>query len=601
MAPTQKKYLNFQLYQRLLNEARPCWTHISGIFVLELLAAPLALLLPLPLKIVVDSGIGSDPLPGFIQPLIPDEMEFSQADVLIFGAILLAGIGLLSGLRSLLIWVLGTYTGEKLVLNFRSKIFRHIQRLSFTYHDTKGTGDSLYRIQYDTTSIQWIAVQGIVPFITSGITVASMIYVTSRIDGQLALVALAISPLLFFLTKNSCRRLREKWDECKIVEANAISVIQEVLSSVRVVKAFGREDQEQKRFVRHATEGMQKNIQLAFIEGGVDLFVGFTVAAGMAVVLYIGGLHVMSGIITLGELLVVVAYMAELFGPMQNISKKLTELQGAFASAERAFAVLDELPEVVEAPHAKPLQRASGSVAFKNVSFAYSKDCPVLHNVSFEIVPGTRVGVVGRTGAGKTTLLSLLTRFHDPSKGQVMLDGLDLREYRLADLCNQFALVLQEPVLFSTSITENIAYGRPDANMNDIKEAAKAANAHDFIERLPNGYDFQVGERGTMLSGGERQRISLARAFLKDAPILILDEPTSSVDNRTEAEIMEALDRLLEGRTSFIITHRLSTQKNLDVILQIDQGRLIEEDSAELNAVNVAAGESKILKKEGAS
>ncbi len=263
-------------------------------------------------------------------------------------------------------------------------------------------------------------------------------------------------------------------------------------------------------------------------------------------------------------------------------------MQSQLASAERAFSLLDEQPDVAERPNARPLSCASGTVAFRNISFDYAKDRPALRNISFEIGPGTRLGITGRTGAGKTTLMSLLTRFYDPTEGQILLDGIDLRDYKLADLRHQFGIVLQEPVLFSTSIAENIAYARPDASDEEIVAAAKAADAHEFIIRLPQGYETQVGERGMQLSGGERQRISLARAFLKDAPILILDEPTSSVDVKTEAVIMEALERLMHGRTTFMIAHRLSTLQNCDRLLVLEHGRLVEVTSPAPRALGEA-------------
>src|SRR5205814_3211666 len=270
-------------------------------------------------------------------------------------------------------------------------------------------------------------------------------------------------------------------------------------------------------------------------------------------------------------------YIAQLYGPLKTISKKTASLQNNLAGAERAFALLDEAPGVVERANARSLALARGAMVFRNVTFAYDHDEPVLRNISFEIQEGTCLGIAGTTGAGKTTLVNLLTRFYDPTAGQILLDGVDLRDYRLADLRNQFAVVLQEPVLFSTSIAENIAYAKPGAARAEIEAAARAANAHEFITALPQGYETAVGERGLRLSGGERQRISLARAFLKDAPILILDEPTSSVDTKTEALIMEALAALMRGRTTFIIAHRLSTLEGCDVRLRLDAGRLTAE------------------------
>jgi ATP-binding cassette, subfamily B, bacterial len=297
---------------------------------------------------------------------------------------------------------------------------------------------------------------------------------------------------------------------------------------------------------------------------------------GTAATLLVGVGHVRSGSLSVGELLVVLAYLAQLNHPLETLSKTLTQVQSALSGAERAFALLDQAPEVLEHRQARSLVRAEGRLTFQDVSFAYVEGRAVLQDISFEVSSGTRVGIAGRTGAGKSTLLNLLTRFYDVTSGRILLDGVDVREYRLADLRNQFALVLQEPVLFSTSIGENIAYARPDATVEEIVAAAQAANAHDFIVRLPEGYRTPVGERGMCLSGGERQRLSLARAFLKDAPILILDEPTSSIDLETEAAIMEAMERLMQGRTTFMIAHRLNTLKNCDARLEIRHGRLVD-------------------------
>jgi ATP-binding cassette, subfamily B, bacterial len=296
--------------------------------------------------------------------------------------------------------------------------------------------------------------------------------------------------------------------------------------------------------------------------------------------------------LTLGELLMVIAYLTQLYGPLNAIGDKIISLQPYIASIKRAFELLDEVPDVAERPHARPLKRAAGAIEFRDVGFAYDGENLVLDGVSFAIEAGTRLGIAGRTGAGKSTLMSLLMRFYDPSRGQILLDGVDLRDYKLAELRNQFAIVMQDPVLFSTSIAENIAYGRPGASFQDIVTAAKVANAHDFIVALPNGYDTLVGERGLRLSGGERQRIALARAFLKDAPILILDEPTSAIDVATEALIMEAMQRVMAGRTTLMIAHRLSTLDVCDARLVIEHGRLVEATgNIQMNVLQPTASE----------
>ena len=544
---------------------------------LSLISTPVALLTPLPLKIVVDSVLGDKPLPGFMQSVVPGFITDSKGMILILTVVLVLIVALLSQLRGISSLILETYTGEKLVMDFRSRLFRHAQRLSLSYHDWRGSADSIYRIQYDALAVQWITTQGIIPVVTSIVTLVSMIYITALIDVQLALVALAVSPLLFLILRTYGQRLRSGWRGQKKLESSSLSVVQETLGGIRVVKAFGQEDREKERFTGKASETLRARIRLSFHEGGLGLMVGLVIAAGEAAVIFIGVRNVQSGTLTLGDLLLVMGYLSQLYRPLQSISKKVGDLQGSLASAERTFALLDQTPEVIEKPDAMPLSRARGALSFQNVSFAYdAENNPVLQNVSFEVGPGTRVGIAGATGAGKTTLVSLLTRFYDPTSGQITLDGVDLRDYKIADLRKQFAIVLQEPVLFSTSIAENIAYANPDATYEEIVAAARAANAHEFTTNLPEGYHTQVGERGMRLSGGERQRISLARAFLKDSPVLILDEPTSSVDEKTEAVIMEAMTQLMLGRTTFMIAHRLSTLEQCDVRLKIEQGRVID-------------------------
>ncbi|MGA7501054.1 MAG: ABC transporter ATP-binding protein [Isosphaeraceae bacterium] len=562
------------LYRRLLRLMWPFWPHIAGGFLLSLLAGPLALLTPLPLQIAVDGVLGPRPLPGLLGALLPAAVANSDTSILLVAAGLAVAIALATQLQGFASSLLSTYTGERLVLSFRAQLFRHAQRLSLAYHDSKGTADSIYRIQYDAFSLPYLVIDGALPFVAACVTLAGMIYVMIRIDWQLALVALAISPVLLLVSRIYRRRLRCQSQEVKKLESSALAVLQEVLSALRVVKAFGQEDREQERLDRRYSEGMQARLRLLLIEGGFDLIIGLTTAVGMATGLVIGMRHVRSGALTLGQLLLVMGYLSQLYAPLKTIGRKAASVQSHLAGAERACALLDEAPDIAERSQVRPLTRARGDVAFQGVGFGYGDDRPVLRDLSFEIGAGTRVGIAGTTGAGKTTLVSLLTRFYDPTAGQILLDGVDLRDYSLTDLRSQFALVLQETVLFSTSIAENIAYALPGASGEAIVEAAKVANAHEFIARLPRGYATQVGERGMALSGGERQRIALARAFLRDAPILIFDEPTSAVDTRTEAAILEALERLMWSRTTFLIAHRASTLARCDVLLIIEKGRL---------------------------
>jgi ATP-binding cassette subfamily B protein len=561
---------DLMLLRRLLLQARPYWPHIVGVLLLSLSATPIALLTPLPLTITVDSVIGSHPLPQFLNALLPSGIASTKSATLGIAVGLLLLVTILSLLQKSGTWLLGEYTGERMVLSFRSRLFQHVQRLSLAYHDTAGISDATYRIQYDAPAIQGLTTWGFIPFVTAAFTLAGMIYVTARISMQLAIVAMAVSPILAFLTWFYSRRLHKQWERVKDRETSALSVLQEVLGAIRVVMAFRQEDRELERFVSQSSKGLWERLRVLLTESSLSLFVGLTLGVGTATVLFIGVGEVQAGDLTLGELILVMSYLAQLYSPLYTIGKQIAGQQGSLVSAKRAFSLLDQSPAVAELKGAKPLSRAEGIVNFHNVSFSYQNSHLVLHNISFDVSAGKRVGITGPTGAGKTTLMNLLIRFYDPA---------------LDDLRNQFAIVLQEPILFSNSIGANIAYALPEATMNHIIEAAKAANAHDFIVNLPQGYETPVGERGMQLSGGERQRIALARAFLKDAPILILDEPTSSVDIQTEAIIMEAMERLMKGRTSFMITHRLRTLENCDMLLMIENGKIAGATSEVLKTI----------------
>lgn len=582
---TRKRYTDFALLGRLFKEARPYRWHFALIFFLGLLSTPLALLTPLPLKIVVDYVLGSVRLPNFLAGLLPAFLAQSKEGLLALAVTLLLIVALLQSLGGYASWILQLYTGEKLVLKFRARLLRHVQRLSLFYHDMRGAADSLYRIQFDAPAMQYLAIQGVLPSITSALNLVAMIWITARIDSQLALIAMLVSPILLSASQVYRGRARKVWAQVKDRESIAMSVPQEVLGAIRVVKAFGQEAREAERFRQHANQSLWTHLRAIFMETGFGIIVAITIAGGTAAVLFVGVRHVQSGALSLGSLIVVMTYIAQLYKPLETLSKTIGTLQSSLASAERTFALLDELPDVPEKKAARPLLHALGRVVFRNVDFGYAPKHLVLRSVSFEVAPGTSVGISGPTGAGKTTLVSLLPRFFDPTAGQVLLDGVDLREYRLADLRSQFAIVLQEPVLFSASIAENIAYGRPDASDTEVIAAARAANAHDFILKLPNGYQTAVGERGMRLSGGERQRISIARAFLRDAPVLILDEPTSAVDTASESAIIDAMERLMQNRTTFMIAHRMSTLRNCDLRLRVEFGGLVKSVSHETDLV----------------
>ena len=523
---------------------------------------------------VVDSVLGTQPLPSWLAPWLPF-LRLRAASLEAAIAILLA-IAVLVSLQSLAAWWLQTYTGEKLVWDFRARLLNHVQRLPLMFHDRYGATDSVYRIQHDAPSIQYVTIQGLVPLTTAIFTLVAMIVVTARMDLVLALIALTITPVLFLLSLGCSRIVRKRSETIKHLDSSALAVIQEVIGSIRVIKAFGQENREHDRFVRRSAKRMSQQVRLSIQQAVFNVLIGLTIAMGTAAALYFGVRHVRAGTLTVGSLLMIMAYIAQIYQPLQTLTGKVTDLQVWLASLDRTFLLLDQQPEITERRGAYQLRSARGAFEFRNVSFAYDESGRGLEDLCFRIPAGVRVGIVGATGAGKTTLLNLLMRFYDPNSGEVILDGHDIRDYRIADLRRQYAVVLQEPVLFAASIAENIAYGKPDASDEEIIAAASAAASHDFILNLPEGYETQVGDRGSRLSGGERQRISLARAFLRNSPILILDEPTSSVDVHTEAAIMEATERLISGRTTFMIAHRLSTLKSCDLVLVLDQGRLVE-------------------------
>ena len=480
---------DFKLYRRILEQSRPQWLAIGALFIIGLLGTPLALLGPVPLRIVVDCVIGHEPLPAFLVPLAPESALRSREMMLAFAAALVVATALLVQLQSLLSSVLRTWTAERLVQGFRTRLFRHVQQLSLLYHDAKGSSDAVYRIQQDATAIQDIAIDGVIPFVTSAATLVSMFVVMMHLDWQLAMIALAVTPIVFVLARIYRMRLRKRSREVKKLEAEALGVIYEVLTALRVVKAFGQEERESTRFATTSMRGARERTRLAFSQGRLGLWVGVATALGTATLLWVGASHVLAGQLTLGQLLLVMSYLTQLYDPLKTTSRKIASLQGNLASAERAFALLDMEPDVREHSHARRIVRARGAVEFENVSFGYEPDRLVLRDVSLSIPAGTRVGLAGRTGIGKSTMLHLMSRFFDPSSGRIRLDGIDLRNYRVSDLRGQLAIVLQEPMLFSTTIGDNIAYAKPSANRDEIIAAARAANAHDFIAALPAGYD----------------------------------------------------------------------------------------------------------------
>jgi ATP-binding cassette subfamily B protein len=473
-------------------------------------------------------------------------------------------------------WLLREWVADQMVRLFRAKLFRHSMQVAALGQESGTTQDLAFRIASDAPALQWTAIYGFIPVIVSLTALTGTIWVTAGINPVLALIALGTAGPAIWLINLNQKRMRDRWHAVKEEESAAQAVVQESLAAWRLVTTFGQEQREHDRFLGLAWAAIRARLRVLWGEGLLGALLTLSTAFGATAILYLGVRDVQAGAMTIGDLLLIVAYLAQLYEPLQAIGSHIAGQQRAIVSAERAFALLDQKP-VVPDEGTRSLARASGTIELHGVGFAYDGCAWLFDDVSLHISAGARVGIVGRTGAGKSTLLNLLLRLHDPQSGTIRLDGVDLRDYRLSDLRQQFAVVSQEPVLFSTTIAENIAYARPDAPMSEIIAAAKAAQAHDFITMLPDGYHTRVGDRGARLSGGERQRIALARAFLKNAPILVLDEPTSALDSGTEAAVIGVLDRLQHGRTVIMITHRTDTLRGCDMILRVENGGISEE------------------------
>jgi ABC-type multidrug transport system fused ATPase/permease subunit len=558
-------------YKRVAPYARPHARLVTLSLLMTGAASLLALLAPWPLAILIDTVLGNKPLPSLLGPLGEIDRYELLAIAVVAGLVI---TGLVHGLAVVDEYV-NTKLDQSMVLDLRSRMMRHAQRLSLAYHDTKKTGQLMYQINNQASSVGAVTV-AVPPLLKGVLTLFGMFFIVYRIEPTLALISLSVVPLIYGSAGFYARRIEPTVYHVRKLEGQSLSIVHETMAMLRVIVAFGREKYEYARFRTQAEEAVDARVKLTVRQTVFSLVVTMITALGTAAVLGFGAYHVLRKDLTAGELLVVMGYIGSMYKPLEQISNTVSSLQQQFISLASAFDLLDTVPEIEERVDAHVLGRASGRVAFEGVSFNYRGRRGTLRDVSFTVEPGDRVAVVGPTGAGKSTLLSLLPRFYDPHEGRLTLDGHDLRDLSVESLRAQISVVLQEPLLFSASIADNIRYGRLDATDAEFVAAAEAANAHAFISALPNGYQTELGERGALLSGGERQRISVARAFLKDAPLLILDEPTSSIDSRTESVILDALERLIEGRTTFMVAHRLSTIRDADLILVINHGRIAE-------------------------
>ena len=545
-----------------------------GLMVLEILVG---LLVPWPMKILVDNVLGEATQPAWLGGLI-NTFSLGGGKIALLVAVCVAGllIGLLSELVSLGHTQLQVNIGQRMVLDLQRHLFAHLQKLSLRYHQSTGTGDAIYRLDSDAFCVDSIIMSGFFPLANALLTLVLMFAILFRLDPPLALLSLAVVPLLFVVIHRYSARLSDRAERVKELESGIFNLVHEVFSSIKLVKAFSREHYEQRRFLDQGSTALRARLNVTFQESLFSVTISALTYMGTAVVLAVGGWHVLQGRLTVGELLVVIAYLGSVYGPLSSISHTVGNLQGSIASARRVYETLHLEPEIKDLPGAVEVPRLQGNIRFDLVSFAYVNARPVLKNINFEILQGEMVALVGLTGAGKTTLVSLIPRFYDPTEGAISIDGIDVRQMTLNSLRESISVVLQEPILFSSSIEENIKYGKLEASHEEVVAAARAAQAHDFIELMTEQYASTLGESGGQLSGGERQRISIARALLKDAPILILDEPTSALDSRAEAKVFQALRRLMKGRTTIVIAHRLSTIRDADKIVVLDGGEIVD-------------------------
>jgi ABC-type multidrug transport system fused ATPase/permease subunit len=554
------------IYRRVFRYYRPFLPQTIVGLLLSLIGIGLNLLKPWPFKIIVDDFLRPNPTPrGDWHTWIP---------------LLCLALVVIQFLWGVINWATNyilVKVGLQALLKLRTDLYSYLQSLSLKYHDVRRSSDSSFRVAYDSQSIQTIYNKGFTGVFGSVVTLIGTFAIMVQLDWQLTLLSLSIVPLIIAAIYFFAHRIRRESTFIQEQESAVLAQAQEGLSSIRMVHAFGREEFEVLRFHQQASQSLQANLRLTLTNVNSALVISTLMVFGTAAMYYVGTLHVLAGTLTLGTLLVFSAYLLMLYQPLESITYTAWAMEGATAGAKRCFEVLDREDDVIDSPNATAVESANGAIGFQNVSFGYAQDRQVLHDVDLRIEPNQMIAIVGGTGAGKSTLLSLVPRFYDPTSGSVTLDGRDVREIKKKSLRAQIGIVLQDTLLFSTTIRENIAYGRPDATDDEIIDAAKRAQADEFIRQLPNGYASTVGERGGQLSVGQRQRIGIARAFLKNAPVLLLDEPTSALDPTTEAAIMETIKELMRGRTTLIATHRLATIHDVDRIVVVERGRIVEQ------------------------
>ena len=565
---------------RLLRYARPHWRPLVVLVVTLLFEIGVGLLHPWPTKVLVDNVLGSHEAPGWLLSATnampgPDGRDGILIWFVVFGVLM---IFLLGTILTMVSSYAGTALGQRMTFDLSSDVFLHLQRLSLPFHSRRPVGDTIERVTGDTYCLQSLVSGSMLPALQSTATLIGMFVIMMKLNATLTLLALAVTPFLWVVIRVFGSPIKGRTRERRDLEGQMTSVVEQTITAVPAVQSFTREGVEHYRYRTYADQTVTAYLRTTFASLWFKLFGGLVTTVGTGAIMYLGAKYVMDGTLTLGTLLVFLSYLGGLYGPLNAIAYTAASLQMSAAQADRVLEILDTAPAVADRPNARDAV-VQGPIRFEHVTFGFEPGKPVLQDVSLEARPGAVIAIVGPTGAGKTTLINHLVRFYDPWSGRVTIGGTDIRDFKLRSLRAQVGLVLQDPFIFPYTVAENIAYGRPRASLEEVVEAAKAANAHEFIMRLPEGYGSLLGERGTTLSGGEKQRIAIARAFLKDAPILILDEPTSALDARTEAMLLDALERLMADRITFVIAHRLSTIRKADEIVVLERGRVVERGS----------------------
>ena len=534
------------------------------------------LLGPWPLKIVLDDVLRSKETHTSVVRWIHHFIGSDKMAMLKFACLAVLLIAVLDAVATYLEKYLTTSVGQWIAHDLRKMVYSHIQKLSLAFHDQERTGDLISRVTSDIDAIQAFMTQGLLGILINLITLLGMIGVMFYLDWRFTLIALSVAPALFAVVYSYTRRIKRASREVRKKESELTSVVEEVLSSIRVVKAFAREDYEVRRLEEESLEGVELALRARSLKAKLTPIVDLIVAVGTCLVLWFGAKLVLSGNLSAGSLVVFILYLSKMYKPMQELSKMTDTYSKAAVGYERIQELLDTEREVKDSRRAIAASKFKGKIEFEHVSFSYQPDSPILTDISFTVEPGHVAALVGPTGAGKTSIISLIARFYDPLSGSVKIDNIDIRRFRQKSLRQQISFVLQETMLFHAPVWQNIAYGKPEASRSEMIQAAELANASEFIERLPEGYNTILGERGMTLSGGQRQRIAIARAVIRNTPILILDEPTSGLDAASEKLVFDALDRLMQDKTAIVIAHRLSTVRGADMIFVIQDGSIVE-------------------------